>query len=122
MARAIETVVWESPFVAPSERLLGAELVTYMNMQPIWRAGLVSAAAAATPAWKIRRELPTISHVHPRHQGHHYADQDPHQPINTIGLGDHAYNRNQRKRRGKYRDSRNEDTSGPKKPNDFRKE
>ena len=34
MARAIETVVWDNPLVAPSERLFGAEAVTNMNMQP----------------------------------------------------------------------------------------
>lgn len=34
IARAAETVVCESPLVAPNERLFGAEAVTYMKMHP----------------------------------------------------------------------------------------
>jgi hypothetical protein len=35
IARAIETVVWERPLVAPSERLFGDEAVINMKIQPI---------------------------------------------------------------------------------------
>ena len=34
MARAIETVVWESPFVVPSERRLGAAALMKIKITP----------------------------------------------------------------------------------------
>jgi hypothetical protein len=34
VARAIEMAVWLKPFVAPRDRLLGADDVTKMNMEP----------------------------------------------------------------------------------------
>jgi hypothetical protein len=74
MARAIETVVCESPFVVPSEARLGADEVTYMKTAPAQQPDV----SDDTSQHKSDKQKLTIGHIHEdtkrEYDGHQRVD------------------------------------------------